>query len=641
MHINHYFDHYFDDLAFSSLREDLTSLSLKTLKKDFQAGLTVAFLTVPQTMAFAFVTGLPLSSGLFAAIFSAFIASLFGSSRHLVVGPSNAIAMLIQSGLSAVLYTHYRELTGIDKEIMALNILTQLTLLVALIQATFAFCKLGRLTHFVSHSVIVGYLLGVAVAIVVTQLYVFLGISPSIHAYAVYEKLLDVIANLGKAEVPALTTSFLSLFILIFIKKWDKRLPAGALMLALVSFILWSEKKMAFTGFFGIIDPLTEEEAALVPLVGDNGMILSASPVLAFPYFHIKILNELLPFAFAVALLSILESTAVAKAIAASSGQKLSVNQEVLGVSLGNLISCSLAALPVSGSPSRSVLNYEAGAVTRFAALFGALQAGAIVFIFDKFITEIPLPALAALLVVTAFKIVDIKQLKLCLKATSSDAFVLWVTFISCLLFSLDVAFYIGVIISITLYLKKAAMPQLSEFSVDEKGVLQSVDAREAPEQKPIRLIKVEGELFFGAAELFQTTLRAFAHKGKGPCVLILQLKNARDMDATACLALKQLNDYLISKGHHLVACGMMPGVLEVFVDSGIGYEMGEENLFPFDPRYPNRHTQLAWQRANKLVEEDKALNEEKVQNIVPIESIASPVKENEKESLTPDLLNL
>jgi SulP family sulfate permease len=188
------------------------------------------------------------------------------------------------------------------------------------------------------------------------------------------------------------------------------------------------------------------------------------------------------------------------------------------------------------------------------------------------------------------------------LKATSSDAFVLWITLLSCIFFSLDIAFYIGVVLSITLYLKKAAMPQLVEYDIDDSGELVNLNFCRMQEHKTIRVIKVEGELFFGAADLFQTTLKAFAEDDTSTKVIILQLKNTRDMDATVCLALQHLHDYLKSSGRQLICCGLTAPIWDVLSHSGVVDLIGKENLFLFDERHPHQYMQRAIKRAKQIV---------------------------------------
>lgn len=593
---------YQDDISFAPIRKDFIGYTWEMMRQDLIAGITVALLTVPQAMAYALVAGLPLYCGLFASIFSAMLAAAFGSSRHLVVGPSNAIALLVQAGTSEILFTYYRNLTGIERDMVAVQILTQLTLLVGIFQMIAAAAKLGRLTQFVSHSVVVGYITGAAVAVVVNQLFVFLGIPSMAGVNSLYEKAAYLVTHLQQTHLPTAAIGCGSLAILVLLKKINKKIPAAVITLLLAGVVVHLLELHAYSEDSALADPYAEESLQKVLLVADTGNFNVLLPEVALPFFDTGIMNNLLPVAFALALLSVMETTSVSKSIASCSGQRLSINQDIFGIGIGNMVSSIVGGMPVSGSPSRSGLNYSSGAQTRFAAIFAAVFTLLILIAFGFFITQIPLAALAALLLVTVVSIVNSKQFFLCLKATSGDALVLWITLLSCIFFSLDIAFYIGIVISITLYLRKASIPQLVEYDIQENGELKNVDNSKLHEHKPIRVIKVEGELFFGAADLFQTTLKAIAEDDTSTKVIILQLKNARDIDATVCLALQHLNDYLRRSGRRLIACGITPQIWDVLSDSGVVEQLGKENLFVFDDKHPHLYMQKALHRARELI---------------------------------------
>lgn len=599
-----------DEISLNSFKKDFERYSWNAFCSDLIAGLSVAMLTVPQALAYSLVAGLPVLTGIYASIFSAIIVAFFGSSRHLIVGPSNAIAILVQGGISSILFTYYRDVTGPEKEELVLQILSQLVLLVGFIQIVAAFLKLGRLTHFVSHTVIVGYISGVALALVINQLFPLLGMSVPTNVSSLYERSFYILTHLPAMHWPTALIGVTCFLFLVGLKRIDRKMPAGAIMLAIVAIVAY------FLGYFfnyfeangyqfldwSKIASLAQD----IAVVGDTrgeGFI----PQWDWPYFNPGIMNNLLPVAFAIALLSVMEASSTAKSIAASSGQHLSTNQEIFALGMGNFFSAFIGAMPVSGSPSRSTLNYENGAKTRLAAIFNSLFVCLIVFAFGFLIHHIPVTAFAALLIVSAANIVNFKQLFLCLKATRSDAFVLLLTLLACLFLSLDIAFYIGVAMSITLYLKKAAIPQLVEFTVDEAGILHSIDHTQLHEPRKIRFIKVEGELFFGAADLFQSTLKAITEDDTTTRVIILQLKNARDIDATACLALQQLYDYLKSSGRHLIGCGITHQIWDVLSDSGMVELIGKNNLFIFDERHPQLSVQKAFLRAYDLLKTEAA----------------------------------
>lgn len=620
-----------DELTLTSLQRDIRKTTWQSLRQDLFAGLSVALLAIPQAMAYALVAGLPISCGLFAAIFSTIIAAVFGSSRHIVAGPTNAIAILIQAAVAEVLLTYYRDLVGGEREIMAILILTQLTLLVGLIQVLAALFKLGRLTHFVSYAVVIGYISGTALAVVINQLFVFLGVDIPSDAVSLFDRASYLFTHVDNVHMVTTFIGLGSMVVLMILKRLNQNIPSAAIMLGLAAGAVYLCQMFPTTQLFGQVE--LGSFLQNIYLVGDTGEIRSAWPQFTAPYFHMTIMNNLLPVAFAIALLSVMETTFVAKTVAANSGQRLSNNQEILGLGLGNLCSAFIGAMPISGSPSRSILNYTSGGKTRFSAIFNGLFVFLFVVAFGFVLTRIPLAAFAALLIVNACYIVNWKQLMFCLKATQADAVVLSLTLFSCLFFSLDIAFYIGVMISITLYLKKSAVPQLVEFDVDESGVLHNVDLNRSQEHKKIRLIKVEGELFFGAADLFQRALKSIAEDDTTTSVIILQLKNARDIDATVCLALKHLHDYLKSSGRFLVGCGLTHQLWDVLSDSGIVGLIGKENLFLFDEKNPHQSVVKALARANELI----ALKEDskpRAAETTPASISHEPIQLETKESL-------
>ncbi|MFT4554492.1 MAG: SulP family sulfate permease [Chlamydiales bacterium] len=593
-----------DGISLFSFLDETANYGMRTFRHDLISALTVALLALPQSIAYALVANLPPSVGLFAAIFGTIFGAGFGSSRHLVMGPTNAIAILIQSGVSEILYSQYREVIGPERNIIAIYILTQLTFVTGILQILAGSFKVGRLTQFVSRSVVVGYILGAACFVVVSQLGYFLGLPRRVGMYALYEQAYDLLINVHSFHVPTALVGTGSLVLLLYLQRKRSRLPNSVIMLTVMGGLVYFFG-LSPLGVSGIFDQGPGEELQKVALIRDFGDIHIVKPTIMMPFFDLRIMREILPIAFVVALLGVLEATSISKTMAAKTGRGFSVNQEILGLGMGNFFSSFFGAMPSSGSPSRTVLNFASGGETRFSAMMSGLFVAGILVILGPLVTHIPLASLAALLLVTAVEMVDVKQLKLCLRATRSDAAVMTVTAASCFIFTLDIAFYIGIVLSIVLYLKEASSPFLVEFAYDGEGRLVSEEKVEAFHSSPIRVINVEGELFFGAADIFQAALRSVA-ENRQVKVIILHVKNAHHIDATACWTLEQFQDYLAKTGRHLIASGLRRQVWDALCHSGLTKKLKRENLFLYDPADTKRSSSQALIQACKLLEKER-----------------------------------
>ena len=586
-----------EHISFSPLKEDLKGYSFSKLYLDLIAGITVAFMTIPQAMAYAVLAGLPLTCGLFSAVFGGFFAALLGSSRHLIVGPTNAIAILVQAGTTEILYTFYRDVVGPARDILAVQVLAQLTLLVGVFQILAAVFKLGRLTQFVSQAVVVGYMTGTAVALVVGQMFVFLGMETPPGVMSLYHKSLYILQNPQDYHWPTIWIGIASLVFLLGMRKVRWPNSAAALLLVIAGAAVYFMAISAYP-WPDMLDPFAEEYVSKIRLVGMEGKLFGVLPAMEWPSFEPLILSKLITMAFAIALLGMLESSAVSKSIAAESGQTLAINQEIFGLGIGNTIAAFFGGMPGAGSPSRSLLNYRSGGVTRMAAIFSAAVVLSIVFVFGYFISFIPLAALAALSFLTAASLVNARYVLMCLKATRSDAFVLVTTVVSCFFFSVDIAFYIGIVLSVIFYLNKASHPQLFEYATREAAGDPSIETG-------IRVINVYGELFFGAADLFQSALKALADRDEHLRVIILRLKHARDIDATTCIALLHLYRYLRGHKMHLIVCSIPEGPWSVMFNSGVVQEIGPENFFIHDWKSSSASMDQAVARAKVILAQD------------------------------------
>lgn len=272
--------------------------------------------------------------------------------------------------------------------------------------------------------------------------------------------------------------------------------------------------------------------------------------------------------------------------------------------------------MPASGSLTRSALNYDSGARTRFASIFCGILCviGIFLLVAVPFVEHIPKACLAGLVIAVAASLISPRVIRVCLRSTRDDAFVLIVTFIAALIAPLHAAIFIGVGLSITLFLRKASRPHLIEYEVSADGDLRELGEKRKRPNPSISIVHVEGDLFFGAAELFRTQIqRTFVDENLK--IIILRLKNARHLDATSVLALEDLIRYTRNEGRHIIVSGAprevyrvlkASGVLEV-LQEGTDREAGESNLFLYRPSNPNISTRDALKRAQQILGTTKA----------------------------------
>lgn len=564
------------NIHFFSFFSDLASYKAKYFKRDLFSAFTVALLAIPQSIAYSILAGLPPVAGLYSAIFGTLFCSVFCSSRHLVSGPTTAIAILIQSSVSDILTDHYGT-SYTDENV--LMVLTHLVFTIGVIQIGVSFLNIEKILQFISRSVILGYFAGVALAIFINQLYPLLGIGALQGDYSVFVRAVHLLKELDTFSLATVSLGLISLLSIIFVKRRYPKFPGAILVISGASLL-------CMLPFFQDVAFLQVEE-------------LSLSPKFVFPFTDFHLFIQAFPSASAIALLAILEVYSVSRAFGAKSGQNILVNQEMFAIGTSNLLlSFIYIAMPASGSASRSSLNFQNGAKTRFSALLSALFVlGAIWFAFPL-MAFIPIASLAALLIATVLVIIDFDQVKIALKSTKGDFLAFGLTLLSCFFFRLDIAFFIGIVISIAFYLKKAAEPHLVEYVFNEKGRLVIVSSKD---DRTVRIIGYAGELFFGVADFFQKTLQTVA-ENPSVRVIILRLNGVYHVDASICFALLRLSEYMRATNRHLVITGVTPEVLEVFKKASIYKQIGEENFFLTDEAKPQLSTWLGCLRAKELL---------------------------------------
>jgi SulP family sulfate permease len=574
-------------ISFAPFTEELCEYGFPYFRNDLWAALVVALMTIPQSIAYSLLAGLPPTAGLFSAIFGTIFAASFGSSRHLISGPSTGTAILIQTSIADIMANYFENVAGAEREALILHILTQIVLIIGVIQIAAAFFNVSKLLQFVSRPVVLGYFAGITVAIVITQLFYFTGISPDKNADSVLAKIWAFISHLFSLDGPTALVGFVSLAALFLMRKVLKNWPDALMTLVLGAVVAH------------LLNLWLGTEA--VKRLGDYQLASRPTPVLTLPLIDFGLLNKVFPAAVAISFLAILEVFSISRNFAAKSGHQVQVNQDVFGLGVGNtLLAFISGSLPASGSATRTTLSFQLKAKTRLAAILSGCFTAIIIFFCWPLVQHIPLASLAALLIATVPALMNWQEIRLCFRATREDAWVFLFTFFSCLIFSLDIAFFIGILISIATFLRKSSTPHLVEYAFNSKGRLIIVSPKEDVHRK-VRIIGIAGELYFASADVFQNALQSIA-EDKNVQAIVLRLNNIYHMDASMCLAILRLYDTLKTSGRHLVISGLTEEVWHVFHRAGLVKQIGLDNLYFTDETNPQFSTWKACLRAQDLV---------------------------------------
>ena len=455
----------------------------ETLRADIIAGLTGAVIVLPQGVAFAMIAGLPPIYGLYSAMVPPIIAALFGSSYHLISGPTTAISIVVFATVSQFA-------TPGSPEYIQLAL--TLTLLAGAYQLGLGLGRMGALVNFVSHSVVVGFTAGAALLIATSQLKHFFGVNiPAgesfIHTW------LDLFELIGDANLYATAIAVTSLFVGLLFSIFKPRWPG--LLFAMIA--------------GSLLALLMGADTHNIKLVGE---IPSNLPSPSLPDLSLATIKQLGSGALAVALLGLVEAVSIARSVSLKSGQHINGNQEFIGQGLANVIGSFFSSYASSGSFTRSGINYTAGARTPLAAIFAAISLAAILLLVAPLAAYLPIPAMAGILLIVAWKLIDFHHIHNIVQVSRSETLILATTFFSTLFIELEFAIYVGVMLSLIMYLMRTARPAITSMVPDrETDKHPMISATNLPECPQLKIIQIDGSLFFGAIDHVQKNLRAFS----------------------------------------------------------------------------------------------------------------------------------
>ena len=488
--------------------DSLRTYSFIAARADFVAGLSVAAVAVPQAMAYGISAGVPAEYGLYTAIVMTAVGALFASSKLLVNGPTNVISIAVLSALATVP-------TG-----QRLASAFALALLVGAFQTLITLLRLGDLTRYISHSVVVGFTLGASLLLVIDQTRNLMGWPAGNHAQEHFlVRTWHNWTQSGPPHAATLAIGIASIAALVTLRALKRRLGVPLFPELLVTVI---------AAAFVVAGLRLDQQGVRVV-----GAIPNKLPAFAWPKVPVQHLASLSESALAIATLGLLEALAMAKNLAALTGKSFALNQQCLSEGLANLMGSLFHCIPGSGSLTRSAINHQAGARTQWSGVWSAVAVAIITITCAPYARFVPRSALAGILMVTAMGMVDWKALPFHLRATRFDAFIVLTTAIVALGISVEFCITIGVLASFLLAVPRAGRMTRTEFIVTDEGVI-----RERHEDDPgddqMLLFGLEGELFFGSSLALDEHLSWFQHRAEdgGVRVIVLRVKRLRNPDA-------------------------------------------------------------------------------------------------------------
>ena len=531
----------------------LPSVNKETIHADLMAGLTGAVIVLPQGIAYAAIAGLPPEYGLYTSMITPVIAALFGSSLHLISGPTAAISIVVFSALSG----HAEPGTA---EFVSLAL--TLTFLAGMFQFAFGLARLGSLVNFVSHTVVIGFTTGAAILIATSQLKYVLGFhiprgESFIHTWVdMYQQINDVNYYIFLVALVTMVSG-------IATRKYFPRLPY--LLIGMIA--------------GGLTSLVINGETHGVTLVG---AIPRSLPPLTMPDFSFETIKVMAPEAFAIALLGLVEAVSIARSVASKSKQQIDGNQEFIGQGLSNIVGSFFSSYAGSGSFTRSGINYDSGAKTPFSAIFSSIFLLTIVLLIAPVTAYLPIASMGASILLVAYNLVDMAHIKQILRLSKSETAIFLTTFMATLFLELEFAIYLGVLLSLMLFLNRTSAPQIISLAPNPKSLtrsLQDAKAKQLVECPQLKIIRIDMSIYFGSATAIQKELYKLTKQGYR--FILIDASGINFIDMAGSELLEQEAKRIEELGGGLYFYHIKDGVFKHLLRSDAFEHIGDHHFFP------------------------------------------------------------
>jgi len=528
-----------------------------SLRADAIAGLIGAVVVLPQAVAYATLAGLPPEYGLYCAMVPTLVAGLFGSSLHAVSGPTNAVSLMVLAALSP-----FAEPGSAEFVSLALT----LSLLCGVLMMAMGFFRLGTLVNFVSNGVVIGFTAAIGLIIMVSQVSPLMGVHVE-RATVFVDMVHNSIVHLSEVHPWALTVGLTTIAAGALAKLFAPRVAP-----MLVATIVGTATASAINALIG----------AKVSGIQTLGALTSALPPLSLPDFTGDTLSDLFGPALAVTILSVTQAIAIVRAIAIRSGQRIDNNQELIGQGLSNVAAAFFSGYPSSASVNRCGINYESGARTPLSAVMSALFLVLLLLVLAPVAALLPLPAIAGLLVLAGWGLIDLKQMRMYLRASRQEAAVLGATLIATLVIPLEYAILVGVMASLVVYLNRTSRPIMRSLVPDprhseRKLAPASEGLLECPQ---LKILSIEGSIYFGAVDHVESHFETLRERTREQRRLLLVSRNINFVDVAGAETLVREARKRRAENGQLYLQGLRQPVEDVLKNGGFFKELGSENVF-------------------------------------------------------------
>ena len=536
------------------------SVNRSTARDDAMSGLTGALIVLPQGVAFATIAGLPPEYGLYAAMMPAIIAALFGSSWHLVSGPTTAISIAVFASVSPFAHPGSPEF---------ISLVLTLTFMTGVFQLILGLARMGVLVNFISHTVVIGFTAGAAMLIAGSQIKNFFGLDIP-RGTPFFEILSLFVHKINEIDPYVTAVSVLTLASGILVKRFLPRFPY-----MIAAMLVGSIAALGLNARYGVD----------VTHIKTVGALPAGLPPLSAPDFSFAALDKMLFPALIITMLALTEAVSISRAIATKSGQHIDGNQEFVGQGLSNVVGSFFSSYASSGSFNRSGVNYAAGARTPLAAVFASLFLVVILLLVAPLAAYLPNAAMAGILFLVAWGLIDFHHINLLPKISRQETLVLWVTLIGTLV-DLEKGIFFGIALSLVFYLYRTSRPALEPVLPDpdpESYHYTPLDGRKECPQ--IKMVRINGSIFFGAVAHLQQQMQELEEAEPDRKHLVVMASGINFVDLAGAEFLAEAARQRRKIGGSLSFYRMKDGLVDTLRRGHFMQEIGEDNLFPAKTR--------------------------------------------------------